>query len=581
LDLRADLASTATGKGGELVGFKQAGTGAVQRTAQDKMRETVSVLDFGASPSASATVNTTAFNDALAAANSVFVPAGTYQIDGTIVLSNNKVLYGEGARISILVQTANVSVIKAAQAGMVGRTQKIKIKGLQINGYAAMTATLLDLRNTSYMVVDDVQADGDPTGASTSGGYIIDNTRGGGLFNGYNVFNEVFALRGTIGLIAEVNQLMIQGGFYNAHSQRGIYIYNSVNVTISQSEVSNNAGYTATATYSGTYPTGNYNKGGIFLTGTSAVDIVGVWFENNSFRNSIQYSPNDIESTSDCSRINVRSCRFDNSIPGKVHMLGIDAGQNYGNGFGVQDHGSDGLVVNGQMAMADAATGRPLGWTSIGTVDSYSAPSLLPSGIGGIRMEASTGVPRLGQVILTAAQCQKLVGKKIIATFWAAAVNATWTGGHVRAGLGTNGIGTLSNGSFFTVSSSTGAAYKFTATYEITGSETNGVSFVIQFYQTTGPWQVELGDVSVSLGEVSWANFDKTVTSAGGDIWTTTNFKIGGARHSYGTAAPTTGTWARGDIVYNTTPSAGGFVGWSCVASGTPGTWKTFGAISA
>lgn len=47
-----------------------------------------------------------------------------------------------------------------------------------------------------------------------------------------------------------------------------------------------------------------------------------------------------------------------------------------------------------------------------------------------------------------------------------------------------------------------------------------------------------------------------------------------------GSAAPTTGTWKVGDIVYNDTPTAGGFIGWVCVTAGTPGTWKTFGAIS-
>lgn len=43
-----DLASSATGKGAELVGFKQAGTGAVATDVQSKLRERVSVKDFGA-----------------------------------------------------------------------------------------------------------------------------------------------------------------------------------------------------------------------------------------------------------------------------------------------------------------------------------------------------------------------------------------------------------------------------------------------------------------------------------------------------------------------------------------------------
>jgi hypothetical protein len=45
-------------------------------------------------------------------------------------------------------------------------------------------------------------------------------------------------------------------------------------------------------------------------------------------------------------------------------------------------------------------------------------------------------------------------------------------------------------------------------------------------------------------------------------------------------AAPGSGTWARGDIVLNTDPVAGGFIGWVCTAAGTPGTWKSWGAIS-
>jgi hypothetical protein len=46
-----------------------------------------------------------------------------------------------------------------------------------------------------------------------------------------------------------------------------------------------------------------------------------------------------------------------------------------------------------------------------------------------------------------------------------------------------------------------------------------------------------------------------------------------------GTAAPTTGEWARGDKRLNSAPSAGGFVGWVCTTGGTPGTWKGYGAI--
>lgn len=47
------------------------------------------------------------------------------------------------------------------------------------------------------------------------------------------------------------------------------------------------------------------------------------------------------------------------------------------------------------------------------------------------------------------------------------------------------------------------------------------------------------------------------------------------------TSIPTTGTWAVGDIMWNSAPAASGTMGWVCVTAGTPGTWKTFGAIAA
>lgn len=54
---------------------------------------------------------------------------------------------------------------------------------------------------------------------------------------------------------------------------------------------------------------------------------------------------------------------------------------------------------------------------------------------------------------------------------------------------------------------------------------------------------------------------------------------FGFARQFWGTAAPTSGTYIPGDLVWNTAPTAGGWIGFICTTGGTPGTWKTFGAI--
>lgn len=52
-----------------------------------------------------------------------------------------------------------------------------------------------------------------------------------------------------------------------------------------------------------------------------------------------------------------------------------------------------------------------------------------------------------------------------------------------------------------------------------------------------------------------------------------------GRATTYGTAAPTTNTWAVGDRVYNQSPSAGQPKSWVCTVAGTPGTWVSEGNL--
>lgn len=49
---------------------------------------------------------------------------------------------------------------------------------------------------------------------------------------------------------------------------------------------------------------------------------------------------------------------------------------------------------------------------------------------------------------------------------------------------------------------------------------------------------------------------------------------------TFAAAIPTVGEWARGDIIWNNTPSAGGTPGWVCTTGGTPGTWKAMANLA-
>jgi hypothetical protein len=63
-------------------------------------------------------------------------------------------------------------------------------------------------------------------------------------------------------------------------------------------------------------------------------------------------------------------------------------------------------------------------------------------------------------------------------------------------------------------------------------------------------------------------------------IATANGIEIAGTKIMSGTSIPDNGTYRQGDIMYNTSAVATGYVGWVCVREGTPGEWKAFGQIS-
>ncbi|MDR0478499.1 MAG: tail fiber domain-containing protein [Burkholderiaceae bacterium] len=96
--------------GSSLVGFIQNGVAAVPRTLQDKCRERVSVLDFGAAADG-VYDDTAAFQAALNYQDSsgaiIYVPSGTYVIAGTLTYNNAPKIIGDGWDTTILNCTHN------------------------------------------------------------------------------------------------------------------------------------------------------------------------------------------------------------------------------------------------------------------------------------------------------------------------------------------------------------------------------------------------------------------------------------------------------------------------------------------
>ena len=125
-ELLNDTELAASG-GSALVGFLQDGTGATARTLQDKLRDVVSVKDFGAVGDGVAD-DTAAIQAALNTGLSVFIPPTTsyYKISAALNLMGNQKIFGEG-RSSLIRQTTPLASVLSASG-----KEHVTIEGLGI-----------------------------------------------------------------------------------------------------------------------------------------------------------------------------------------------------------------------------------------------------------------------------------------------------------------------------------------------------------------------------------------------------------------------------------------------------------------
>jgi hypothetical protein len=155
--------------------------------------------------------------------------------------------------------------------------------------------------------------------------------------------------------------------------------------------------------------------------------------------------------------------------------------------------------------------------------------------------------------------------------------------------IDSDNTGLYSNSQFGTGSMRIGFGQANTSGVGLTYKDTSG-SFSWTFDKAVGRWGYKWANLGTPYF-LMW--YDRTATPANGyarDL-STENGALGITEHYFGSpsqmkyrglgsAAPVSGTYLQGDIIWNSAPVAGGFIGWVCTVGGTPGTWKTFGAIS-
>ena len=151
-----------------LVSYTPAGTGAVATTVQAKLRQTVSVMDFGAIGDGT-TNDTTAIQTALnSGKKSIYFPSGTYVITSTLTVPKGVSLFGSGYEVCILngYGLSNANAIFSLTGGdqfstidnftFKGQASGSKSIGISVNNGYYVNYTNLRFTNLSYgMYLDE------------------------------------------------------------------------------------------------------------------------------------------------------------------------------------------------------------------------------------------------------------------------------------------------------------------------------------------------------------------------------------------------------------------------------------------
>jgi parallel beta-helix repeat protein/putative cofactor-binding repeat protein len=620
------------------VQFTQAGTGAVQRTVESKLKDVVSVKDFGAVGDG-VTDDTAAIQAAInSGASSVTFPKGSYLV-GSLTITSSITLSGERQGTRIL-RPNNFDPEDASFASSPAHFNinsgniVVTISGFTFDGNEAGQSAV-NASASSIKFYDQV-------GTTLSKIYIndctfIDQTREAILLKGKDQANErqyVFIsncafIDGRSGIgsgdPASPNPL--------GYTPDSIQVIDHIDATVTDCLFS----------YSGSLATGVYSRNSVRLTfldaltnedGPSGVikgcrfyrmgrreeDYAGAVTGNNSLgcidaygkSRELVVSDNRFESCDNSAvraKTNLDAATISNNvILDTVRAINITP-NTYLNQRGfysitgnvVKNTSNYGIGVVGNSAstpttVADVTiTGN--------TVDSCVGPDVANSG-GGIYVRNAKDVTITGNTITnmngtgealhgiavrnsvdclvssnTIRDCTG-VGVYIVPIDNAAIVSSNHISETLSYGIQVVGTSaadvTVTNNNVTNVVAYGVVVFSGLRLYTVTGNTFNTITGLSRgvYVPATRTAVIITGNTATGVTTPTF------IATPSGDVSEFAN--SWNATHYYqGASAPATGTWKAGDITWDLTPSAAGRIGWVCVAAGTPGTWKAFGAIDA
>ena len=546
------LQSLAASGGSSLIGFLQSGSGAVSRTVQSKLRDVFNVKDFGAV--GNDTNETSVLINALAAASGnilTFEPGKTYRATSSLVVPANTTIELNGSTLKFVTTGATKNL--DLRSGAIVRNGKVKNSG------------------SSFAGSGDYQCP------------IIIGEYGSGI--GYN--NIILENLTIETACPDGNGIMVTGESYDV-SIRNIDFPDSAYMMI---PILLHWGG-ANAPSSGTFhphniSIENINVGAMtYATASDAGQIL----------------------VSGCYNVNIKNVDIKDAHTAGLYIYSGDYGFYYANAaikeaantgitvknFCVQTSDKYGCVIRGDAPMAP---GVPI----------YKIPALienlqiLSAVDNGVELKYAQDTKFVNCLVANAANgivsdtanCQRIY---ILGGVFR---NCTDDGIFLK----NNAIDCVVNGAHCYANGYAGMETTATNTRILNCTFGSASESTQDFGVRIGPSSI--GDVlenNVCLGATnvafslangtSYGAVSSFINNVGPSASTGTGgllqvpFAVLGAGNTakkwmYGTAIPASGTWQVGDTIWNTAPTAGGFIGWVCTTAGTPGTWKTFGAITA
>ena len=599
----------------EQVTFLASGTGASQRTVLDKLRDVVSVKDFGAVGDGVAD-DTANFQAAMTATRvqggqnpkKLYVPKGTYKITNYLVCGTNQYIeFDQGAVIN-LVPATNIENTSA---------------------FVASNQTNVTLIGNGATI------NGTRTGAVIEGGaaafylYGSDNVRIEN-FNINDIATDGITITGDVIGSGPCTNVLIENCVVNNCRRNGMSIIHAEGVTVIGGKYANSNGSPA-GPYAGIDVEPNQDQW------AKNIQIIGVYTENNP-GGGLLFVPG--------SQGNVR---------GSIYDVTVIGGRSYKDGALASRpairfaSGNSTYQVSGQVVIRDFIVDSPYGCgVSWDNWDVDKAPPVYLENVTVINpdwsLNTSTNADRTAFVIYTASaqavttqgnifltNCKSIDTRASARMTWGFVIDcdsgksvknitirdhttinqvaATKSDGVVSAALKTGGAanvdvvystprtfdvgssGAIGNyvGQRINVTSSSALTLPFAgdcvgSSYEIQNAAgVNSVTLVVQSGDTIA---YPIGVASTNM--VIDANALIRLRSMGGTTWRVENIQ-GAFRRAgmsakiyameYSTAAPASGTWQRGDRVFNSLPAVGTPKSWVCTVGGTPGTWVSEGNL--